>query len=709
MTDLVIEQHKKLIRENIGSARVFPEDAMKSLMRGQSIPVPAGLPCTSLDEAAAFAEGKYPVVLKILSETVLHKTEIGGVRAGITSLEELETEFALMEKRGMKVDGYRGILVEEMSPAGVEIIAGMQNDPAFGPVMMVGLGGVFTDLLKDVSFRPLPVNRETITAMLNELKGQAVLNGFRGSPPVDRELLADTLLALAKLGEDLAGVYESIDFNPVIATDRSCSVVDAKLVIPDKEIPDPFAFEKPRTDNMEKFFAPKRVAVIGASPTAGKIGNVILDSLVNLNFGGQAYPVNPNYSEIMGITAYPFLKELPEKPDLVIIVVALEGTLEILEQMNELGCKNAIIVSGGGKELGGDRADIEGTIAARARELGIRLIGPNCIGTFDGHSRFDSFFYPRERFSRPPAGPMGFITQSGTWGCAFMESAAVTGVSKMVSYGNRVDADEGDLVAFLGEDKNTSVIGSYIEGLGQGRKFLAAVDRAVQNKKPVVVFKTGRTEQSASAAVSHTGAYGGSYRVYEGAFRGGDVITTDSFHECYVSCETLALQPPAKGNRVALLSNGAGPMVNALDLFPDKGLAAAELTRNSVELMREKFSFFYIVENPVDVTGSATAKDYELVIETFFNDDNVDLVMPFFVFQNTPLDESIIDRLEKLHKRREKPIICCAAGGPVTDRMGERLRKVGVPVYTVVNQWVTAAAATVRWGEILQRRGFING
>ncbi len=705
MADITIDQYKKIIRGMIGKARVFPEDAMKSAMRGQSIPVPAGLPCNSLDEAAAFAEGKYPVVLKILSCAVLHKTEIGGVKTGIASREDLEREYPLMENIGRNTEGYRGILVEQMVPSGVEIITGMQNDPAFGPVIMVGLGGVFTDLLKDVSFRPLPVSREAVAAMVGELKGQKLLDGFRGSPPVNRELLIDTLFSLAQLGEDLAGLCESIDFNPVIATDRNCTVVDAKLVLPERETPDPFLHEEPRTENMEKFFAPKRVAVIGASPTPGKIGNVILDSLVNLNFGGEAVPVNPNYDEIMGIPSHPSLKELPEKPDLVIIVVALEGTLEILEEMNELGCRNAIIVSGGGKELGGERAGIEGQIAARARELGIRLIGPNCIGTFDGHSRFDSFFYPRERFSRPPAGPMSFITQSGTWGCAFMELSGVTGVSKMVSYGNRVDADEGDLIAFLGGDRNTKVIGSYIEGLGQGRKFLAAVDRAVRNRKPVVVFKTGRTEQSASASVSHTGAYGGSYRVYEGAFRGGDVIATDSFHECYVSCETLALQPPAKGNRVALLSNGAGPMVNALDLFPNKGLAVAKLSRESVKLMREKFSFFYIVENPVDVTGSATAEDYELVIETFFNDDNVDLVMPFFVFQNTPLDESIIERLDTLNKRNEKPIICCAAGGPVTDRMGKKLRRVGVPVYAVVNQWVAAAAAAVRWGEILQKRG----
>ena len=338
-------------------------------------------------------------------------------------------------------------------------------------------------------------------------------------------------------------------------------------------------------------------------------------------------------------------------------------------------------------------------------ELDVRVVGPNCIGAFDGDTRFDSFFHSHRRLLRPPAGSMSFITQSGTWGCSFLEAAEVPGVAKMVSYGNRVDVDEGDLVAFLAADPATKVIGSYIEGLSSGRKFLAAArDSVKKHGKPVVVFKTGRTERSARAAVSHTGAYGGTYRVYEGVLEQAGVITVDSFHELYAACKALAMQPPASGPRAAMLSNGAGPMVNALDLFPHKGLELVRLSRPTVGKMRDHFSFFYLVENPVDVTGSASAADYEFVIRSLMDDDRVDLIMPFFVFQDTPLDESIIERMAELVRESEKPIVSCAAGGPYTAEMSRAMEAVGAPVMPDVAQWVAGAAALVDWGRTGGRR-----
>ena len=179
------------------------------------------------------------------------------------------------------------------------------------------------------------------------------------------------------------------------------------------------------------------------------------------------------------------------------------------------------------------------------------------------------------------------------------------------------------------------------------------------------------------------------------------IVLADSFHELYASCEALALQPPARGNRAAMLSNGAGPMVNALDHFPRAGLDLVTLGRDSVKAMREHFSFFYIVENPVDVTGSATAADYEYVIKTLLDDDAVDIIMPFFVFQDTPLDESIVERLGALSALRAKPIVCCAAGGGYTDKMSDALRRAGVPVYPDVVRWVAAASALSQWGRTI--------
>lgn len=685
-----------------GGAKVVPEGEMKEILKQYGVPVPKCKLCVSADEAAAFAaKAGFPVVLKLSSDNVLHKTELKGVRLDLNSDKEVRAAFAKMDVafRKQQVPGYLGILVEKQSEKGIELIVGLQYDAVFGPVMMMGLGGIFTDILQDVVFRMLPLTKDEIIKALKTLRAWPLLNGYRGGAVLATDKLIDALHAISVFGTDYAGQYDSVDFNPVIARPDGCTVVDAKMVISEKEMPAKTkASEMPRIDHMSGFFNPKSVAVIGASNTPGKIGNTILDSLINLDFRGNVYPINPKTDKVLGLKAYPSLSELPEIPEMVAISVGLELVPDIVIEMGRIGAHNAFIVSGGGRELGGERADIESRINMLARENDVRIVGPNCIGSFDGNNRFDSFFYPRDRLKRPKGGSMSFITQSGTWGCAFLESAMDTGVGKMVSYGNRVDVDEGDLIAYLATDPETKVIGSYLEGLGEGRKFLEGVKAANQNNKPVVVFKTGRNQMSAHASVSHTGAYGGSYEIYKGALEQGGVILTDSFHELYAACETLALQPKAKGNRVALVSNGAGPMVNAIDLFPEKGLELVKLGRKSVKRMREKFSFFYIVENPVDVTGSATGADYEFVIETLMTDHNVDIIMPFFVFQNAPLDESIVERLTSINARKLKPVICCSTGGLYSEKMGSAIRQTGIPVFTRVCEWVAAASAAAQWG-----------
>ncbi|MBN1532138.1 MAG: acetate--CoA ligase family protein [Spirochaetes bacterium] len=687
-------------------ATLAGEEVMKGILESYQVPVPRGSLCADLDAALACGLTlRYPLVLKLASDS-LHKTELGGVRLGIGSAEELADAFVEMDRsfREREIPGYRGILVEEQAEEGVEVIVGLHNDQVFGPLIMVGIGGIFTDLLRDAAFRMLPVSEEDIGRMISGLKGRQLLEGYRGSQGVDMEALTGAIMKIARFGIDAAEYYESLDCNPVLATSRGCIVVDAKMTLLPERRPDPFNYETPRTQHLENFFNPKSVAVVGASATEGKIGNAILDSLVNLEFRGAVYPINPNYESLMDRKAYPSLGALPETPDLVVVAVDLERMPDILKEMAAIGAHSALVVSGGGKELGGDRAGLEQTISRLARQHDIRIVGPNCIGSFDGHTRFDSFFYPRGRFQRPGPGPLGFITQSGTWGCSFMESASVAGVSRMVSYGNRVDVDEGDLIASLADDEHTRVIGSYIEGLGQGRKYAAAVNYAAGKGKPVVAFKTGRNIVSSGVAVSHTGAYGGTYEIYRDALSQAGVILTDSFHECVAACHALALQPPARGNRAALLSNGAGPMVNAIDLFPSRGLQLVALDRGSVESMRQHFSFFYIVENPVDVTGSATGEDYEFVLRTLMDDDNVDIIMPFFVFQNNPLDESIIERMAALAAPGKKPVVCCATAGEYSREMSERLQRRGIPVLPDIVQWVAAAAAMVQWGTIVKPR-----
>jgi len=446
----------------------------------------------------------------------------------------------------------------------------------------------------------------------------------------------------------------------------------------------------PNTAHLETFFRARSVALVGASATPGKIGNAVLDSLARHDYRGRVYPVNPARTEIMGLPAYPSLTAIPDPADLVVVTIDLREVPAVVQECASRGIHNLVVVSGGGKELGGEKASLEAEIRQRARDLDVRIIGPNCIGVFDGHTRLDTFFQVYDRMVRPRPGPIAMLTQSGTVGAAFLEHAAELGISKFVSYGNRVDVDEADLLAYLAEDPETRLIALYIEGLEDGRRFLEAA-RLVSKQKPIVVFKAGRTERGARASLSHTGFFGGSYALLRGAFRQAGVIAVNSYEELLAACKALVMQPRARGNRVAMISNGAGTMVQAIDLLKGYELELPPLSPASISALSAAYPPFYIVQNPVDVTWSATCRDYAIGIETLLRDPNVDIVMPWFVFQDTPLEETIAEALGQLARTHDKPILAGAIGGPFTDKMAHAVERNGVPVVRSVREWVAAA------------------
>jgi 3-hydroxypropionyl-CoA synthetase (ADP-forming) len=283
------------------------------------------------------------------------------------------------------------------------------------------------------------------------------------------------------------------------------------------------------------------------------------------------------------------------------------------------------------------------------------------------------------------------LTQSGTIGAAFLEDATTSGVSKFVSYGNRTDVDEADLLAYLADDPETSLVAMYVEGLEDGRKFLDTA-RKVTEEKPIVVFKVGRTERAARASLSHTGFFGGSYSVAQGAFKQAGIIAVDSYEELVATAKALAMQPLAQGPRVAMISNGAGTMVQGIDLLKAYDLEIPDLSPESVRKLADAYPSFYVVQNPIDVTGSATSTDYEVGIEACMQDPQVDIVMPWFVFQDTPLGEDIVQKLGRLTREYDKPILVGAiGGGPFTVRMSRAIEAEGVPVFHSVREWIAAA------------------
>jgi len=694
------------IMSSFRDSKVITEESAKAILEHYGISVPGYSLVTSSEEAKAKSQQLgFPLVLKVVSQDILHKTDVGGVRVGLESEEEVvkafeEVYFGLKEKYNVK-----GVLLEKMVPKGVEIIVGLQNDAQFGPCIMVGLGGIYTEIFKDVSFRVLPIDNKDALEMLESLKGKAILKGFRGSKPIDLEMLATAITKIAQLGTDLAGKYDSVDFNPVVVYPDSYYVVDAKILLNETESSSAISKAVPDSSFMDLFFNAKSVALIGASPEPGKIGNSVLESLVKHEYKGKVYPVNAKgYPEIMGQKAYKSLSEISDPIDVVIVTVDLKFVPELLKECGKKKVHNMVVISGGGKELGGERAQIEKQIQDLSKELKIRIIGPNCIGIFNGENRLDCAFQGHARMIRPKKGNVAFLSQSGTVGIAFMETSDSFGLSKMISYGNRSDVDEADMIQYLAEDPKTEVIGLYVEGLGDGRKFMNAAKSVIINsKKPIVVFKNGRSLRGAKQAASHTGSLGGSFAVISGALEQAGIVSVDSYEELTGSLKALTWQPLPKGNRVAMVTNGAGPIIAAIDNFERLGLQLAQISPEVLKSFKEHYPPTYVIGNPCDVTGSANASDYEFAIRAFMDDPNVDIIMPWFVFQDDPLEEKIVDVLASFQKQKKKPILVGAMGGPFTLSISAKIEESNVPVYHTVNTWVTAAATLAKWARVRQK------
>lgn len=682
--------------------KVITEELAKQVLTEYGVKVPPYALATSKAEAESKSKQiGFPLVAKIVSPEILHKTDVKGVKVGIQNEAQAKEAFSDMHGRLSKqYKTVKGVLLEKMVPSGAELIVGLQNDPQFGPIIMAGIGGIYTEVFKDVAFRVLPITKEDALSMIEDLKGKKILEGFRGAAPVSKDMIANALVSIGNLGTDMATYYESIDFNPVIFYEKDYYVVDAKIILRQQADANAISKAQPDSTSMDLFFNPKSVALIGASPEVGKVGNSVLESLKR--YKGKIFPVNAKgYSEIMGIKAYKSIDDIPENVDLVVVTVDLKFVPELLKQAAKKGNHNFVVISGGGKELGGERAAIEAEVKRLSQELKIRIIGPNCIGMFNGANRLDCAFQGEKRMLRPKDGNVAFLSQSGTVGIAFMETADAFGMSKMISYGNRSDVDEADMIWYLAQDPNTKVVGLYVEGLGDGRKFMNTAKKVIKEKnKPIVVFKNGRSARGAKQAASHTGSLGGSFGVVKGALEQAGIVSVDSYEELTSALKALNWQPTPKGTRVALVTNGAGPIIAAIDNFERLGLQVAELSEQTKKAFKEHYPATYVIGNPCDITGSANADDYRFAIQAFMDDPNVDIIMPWFVFQDDPLEETIVDILASFQKQKKKPLLVGAMGGPFTEDISKRIEDANVPVYHSVVEWVTAAGALAKWAKV---------
>lgn len=445
---------------------------------------------------------------------------------------------------------------------------------------------------------------------------------------------------------------------------------------------------------MRGLFEPESVAVIGASPKEGKVGNTILKNIIT-GFKGRIYPVNPSYSEIFGLRCYPSILEVPEV-DLAVIAVPAVSVIDVLRQCGKRGVKNVVVISAGFRETGRRGALLEAELSKICEQNEINLIGPNCLGIINTHLNLNASFSKKS----PPKGEIAFLSQSGALIVSLIDWALAEniGFSKIVSLGNKAVLDESDLLDFLENDKKSRVIMLYIEGLDNGRAFIETA-RKVAKKKPIIVMKGGKTEAGAKAASSHTGSLAGSYTAFQAALQQSRVIQANSIEELFDYSLILSSIQKLDG-RVSIVTNSGGPGVMAADAIDYYGLEAAKLRKETIQKLRELLPPEASFYNPVDVLGDADAIRFGKAVKIVAEDEDTGVIVAIL----TPTAQIDFDDAADFIIGSPKPVITCFMGGESVRSAVEKLREHGIVNFFDPIRAIRALSAVKSYEEAKRRK-----
>jgi acetyltransferase len=445
---------------------------------------------------------------------------------------------------------------------------------------------------------------------------------------------------------------------------------------------------------LDNFFKPESVAVIGASREAGKVGYEVVKNLIDNGFDGQIYPINPKADEILGIKVYQSVTAVPNKIGLAVMVVPSQFIMPSIEECGKKGIDSVIIITAGFKESGGEGAKLENELARRTKELGIRVIGPNCLGVMDTYSRLNASFAA----GMPTQGKIAFFSQSGALGTAILDWAIKEniGFSKFISMGNKMDVNEADLLTVLADDPNTNVILGYIEGVKNGKAFMKAAFEATK-KKPVVIVKSGTTAAGAKAASSHTGTLAGSDNAFQSAFKQCGIIRAQTIEALFDYALVLAYQALPKNNRLAILTNAGGPGIIAADACEKSSLTMASFQNETIELLRKSLPSTAALYNPVDVIGDAKADRYLSALEALKKDKNVDMLLVLLTPQ-APTEAGLTAQyIVDTFGGGNKPVVASFMGGNSVAEGIKILEKNRIPNFTNPERAINAFDAASRY------------
>lgn len=655
----------------------------------------------SLAEAEAVAEEYgYPLALKALSPTLVHKSDSGAVLLNLGNRQQLRQAAGVLEEKlgGFSPAAGSGLLVQKMAEKGLELLIGAKQDPGFGPVTMVGLGGIMVELYGDAAMGIGVLGKTDVERMLAGTRAGRVLAGFRGQR-YDRRLVIDLTIKVSRLMAENPAICE-LDLNPVIVYRRGCAIVDARLIL-DEAVRKPAAEEiSPwKLASLHAIFNAKSVAVIGAS-RPGTQGGVILKNCMGIK---KLYPVHPSLPAIHGRPCYPSLHHLPEVPDVGVFAVNSERTVSIFREFCEMGGKGAIIFSDGFAEMG--RSDLEEELRAIGEKHRVAFIGPNCMGVINTFTGLNTNYIPEQR-SVPAATPncVGVISQSGGIGLELLEMfhADNQNLGKWVSIGNAASVGVPELLAHMGEDPRIKIIAIYLEGVADGLK-LMKIGRQVAKKKPILIIKGG-SGGGAEATLSHTASLAGSHQAFKACcHQAGFYLVEELTEDPKIMVNVLSIltsQPKTTGNRIAVVSVGGGAGILLADQVTEEGMVLAEFAPETKRRMKALIErtlkpeqqevkdtiLRNVGNNPIDLFGNCNDDRLLESLRIIDQDPNTDVIVAAIYLQVPLLSEYLPERLVELKKELSKPLIISPRGfSSYVDRCraymaGRRLHTYTVPM-----------------------------
>jgi acyl-CoA synthetase (NDP forming) len=682
--------------------RTLDEHTSKQFLACFGIPVCREVIAAGPEQAARAATGLgFPVVAKACGPSLAHKTEASAVALDLRSAEEVWE----VGSRLRTIAGAESLLVQELVPGNRELLCGSTRKPGFGPCVVFGIGGVLTEAIDDVSLRLAPLTADDAAEMVNQIRLGALLGPFRGALAVDRAALGRILVTLGEIACRFPGIAQ-IDINPLkVRPDGSLVAVDALVVLQEEGAePAPVA-EPPRlAADLRPFFEPASVAIIGASITRGKPGHELIRNILANGYEGRLYLVNPQAKEILGLPVYPSVHDLPETPDLAVIIVPASACPQALADCVARGTRHAVVSAGGFAEFDSGGADIQRELERIIAESEVRVLGPNTAGHTSTPHRFTSGFFPLGHI-RP--GTVSYITQTGNFCTHTMKRILTTesfGVARVMGLGNAIDIDECDALEYMATDPATTAVVMYLESIQRPRRFLKLAQE-VRGLKPLVLLKSGSSEAGSQAAIAHTAALAAEDRVVDALVRQAGIVRLTEYTQLVTAGKALSMAPLPRGNNVGFLAPSGAMLVTLTDLCGRLGLTVPPPEPRTIRRLEEISPPLIRMRNPVDIWAAASVRGVEFAyregMKALLEDPNIDAVVPILLLTGdtgVPSYQFVVDLAQAFPN---KPVMVSFSGEKrYVDECREFLEPRGVATFLEIEEPFEALSILARCAQV---------